>query len=172
MNPLSKRPAPFIRAVNVKRAGSVPACPPTVGPLRLPPPAMISMRPSNPVQTPGGHSVPPEYLAAHATPELFVRGFYQDVLGQVPSSTAEQLWVNALSVGTTQAVAASMLQSNDALAVIVETGFANTLHRWPTSTELQFWTNQLQTGQITAGELMMRLLAGNEFYNLTYAVIR
>lgn len=108
-----------------------------------------------------------EYLAAHATPETFMLGFYEDVLRQIPDSLTRLSLVQSMGTLGVADIATSLLNTTAAQNQVVIGSFISVLRRMPTAAEIQQWTAKLQSGQASEHSLMQSLLSSGEFMKLT-----
>jgi hypothetical protein len=94
----------------------------------------------------------------------WIRALYQDVLNRpiTPAETASRL--NSLAAGTTRAqIAQSVVTSNEARTVTIDSWFNTYLGRAPTSTELQTDLNTLASGGSYAS-IQVGIISSAEFY--------
>lgn len=109
-----------------------------------------------------------KYMALHPSSSSLVTGLYQDVLGMIPDLAS--VLTSSLALDTTPwaTFVQQQLNSTDALAGIVDSGFREVLRRVPTASETQIWVTQIQTGQVTSAEFVKILLASDEFFQIAY----
>lgn len=102
----------------------------------------------------------------YATPaEDFVVKLYDDILNRYPDDNGELYWAGRVVGGTpTWVVAASLLESTEAMSNRVTAYYQEYLHRAPDTAGLNSWVKLLQSG--TRDEtLIADLLASTEYWN-------
>jgi hypothetical protein len=94
----------------------------------------------------------------------FLSGVYADVLRFPLDQGGLAFWGPALASGTSRdSVALSLLTSDAADRVVVQTTYASTLRRGVDPVGLDFWTSVLQSG-VRDEEFLARLVSTSEYY--------
>lgn len=104
-----------------------------------------------------------EFVNNHSTPQSYINGLYQDILGRAPQPAEELVWVNILSQSGKFFVTAAILTSTESYTRILNTDYQNYLNRVPDSAGLQAWLNSLQSGQSTVESVAEGILGSAEY---------
>jgi uncharacterized repeat protein (TIGR01451 family) len=115
----------------------------------------------------------PGYQALHPDNASFVTALYNDLLARPVDATALTFWTQQLQNGVSRStVISSILHSGESYLRVIDTGYANILHRGADPGGRSSWLSAFQTGQVNVGTFSEDLLASPEFYNLAVQASR
>jgi hypothetical protein len=113
-----------------------------------------------------------EYAQQHPTSDALAAALFEDILNTTPNAPMVTSLVQSMGNQTLQDVVHELLTSDTALVGQIDDAYRLTLRRPASGGEAELWLPQLKAGTLSLDELAKRLLASQEFYQLTYYTIQ
>jgi hypothetical protein len=111
-----------------------------------------------------------EYSADHPTDSDFVNSLYTNVLGRTGEASGVQVWLNALTTGTSRAtVAADFVNSTESTTRVVNGDYTAFLERVGEPSGVNVWLNQIQTKTLTLPQVAADFFGSPEYAGLAAA---
>jgi hypothetical protein len=113
-----------------------------------------------------------EYSQLHPSTAALAEALYHDILNVTPNVQSVDALVQSMDNQTLNDVVHDLLTSDDALASQIDDAYRLTVRRAATDSEIETWLAQVKAGTISVDEIAKRLLASQEFYQLTFVSIQ